>query len=120
MNQEISAAAAAMGSIKSDKKTAAARKNGKKGGRPIKWTLSPTCPQAHTPSGQWIAIVPREVADDQRSYDGKTFPILLIRPYGKRSPGDSETPRRARGKLRGDLYGLHTPGTGDMVVSIIG
>ena len=113
-------AAQALRSIPSAIRTDASRSNGAKGGRPAKWTLTADGPQANTPSEQWIAIVPREVADDQVGHDGATFPILLIRPYGKWSFGDSKLPRKARGKLRGDLYGLHTPGTGDMVVAIVG
>ena len=72
-------------------------------------------PQAHTAKGGQIAIVPDEVYEDQHGYDGKTFPVILIPSYG--SFGKQ---RRGRAKLRGDLYGLHTGGTGDMTVSVCG
>lgn len=55
--------------------------------------------------GQTRVTVPDQVAEDQRGYDGMTFPA--IKPNGL----------KIRVRLRGDLYGLHTPGTGDMVVT---
>ena len=59
--------------------------------------------QAHY--GDWVVTVPDQVADDQKSYDGVAFPARR---------GDNATVRVV---LRGDLYGLHTGGTGDMVVT---
>jgi hypothetical protein len=43
---KVSEAAALMGSIRSPKKTAAARANGKRGGRPRKTSPAPTPPTA--------------------------------------------------------------------------
>ena len=50
------------------------------------------------------AIIPDQVAGDQKAYDGKTFPAL-VNGY------------KVRVMLRGDLYGLHTTGTGDATVT---
>ena len=60
---------------------------------------------ARTVSGDFVTV-PDQVEEDQREFDGRTFPV-------ERSDG-----RMARATLRGDLYGLDTPGTGDMVVSM--
>ena len=60
---------------------------------------------ARTLSGV-IVIIPDQVADDQRGHDSLTFPALRLNG------------QRVRVKLRGDLYGLWTPGTGDPVVTI--
>jgi hypothetical protein len=54
-----------------------------------------------------LVEVPDEVADDQQAYDGMTFPV---RRNGRRT---------GRAMLRGDLYGLNTSGTGDMVVCMV-
>lgn len=54
--------------------------------------------------GQRQVVVPDQVASDQYAYDQRTFPAILA---GK----------KIRVRLRGDLYGLDTPGTGDMVVT---
>jgi hypothetical protein len=51
------------------------------------------------------AIVPDQVADNQRDYDGKTFPAI-----------NKQTGRKIRVRLIGDYYGLYSPGTGDMIV----
>lgn len=51
--------------------------------------------------------IPDQVSADQKKYDGKTFPAKLA-SYG--------AARIIRVKLRGDWYGLHTSGTGDMIV----
>jgi hypothetical protein len=59
-------------------------------------------------SGGRRAVIPHEIANNQRGYDGKTFKALL--PNGK----------WMRVKLVGDDYGLNTPGTGDMVVRPLG
>lgn len=77
----------------------------------MKYTLRVNGPQAHTVRGRYIAIVPDEVAENQKAFDGKSFPVLL---FGKRGLGL----HRARATLRGELYGLHTPGVGDMIVAI--
>jgi len=64
------------------------------------------CYEAHlgvTGDGRQTCIVPDQVADDQKSYDGQTFPAIF---QGK----------KIRVKLIGDDYGLHTSGTGDMIV----
>lgn len=50
-------------------------------------------------------VVPDQVAADQKKYDGETIPVYL----------DGSI---VAATLRGDLYGLHTAGTGDMIVSI--
>lgn len=55
-------------------------------------------------TGDRKAVVPMEIADSQKEYDGKTFKALL--PDGT----------WMRVKLIGDDYGLHTGGTGDMFV----
>lgn len=54
-----------------------------------------------------VVVIPDQVADDQKGYDGKTFPVL-------RRDG-----RKARAMLMGDEYGLRTPGVGDPVVKIV-
>ena len=59
-------------------------------------------------SGNRIAVIPQEIAKNQDLYDGKTFKALL--PDGS----------WMRVKLVGDDYGLHTPGTGDMIVRPLG
>jgi len=102
-SKKLSAAAAALGSIKSDKKTAAARENGKKGGRPKKYTYAGSAAHLGT-TGNRICIVPEKVAENQKAFDGKTFPALL--PDG----------RRMRVKLIGDDYDLWGAGTGDIIV----
>jgi hypothetical protein len=75
-----------------------------------KYTLTRDGAQAHTVTGGRV-VVPDEVALDQEAFDGATFPVLRLHING--------VPRKCRARLRGDLYGLHTPGTGDMVVSIV-
>ena len=60
---------------------------------------------AHTLSGSEVTI-PDQVADDQKGYDGETF--IVIRENGS----------RARARLMGAEYGLHTSGTGDVVVKM--
>ena len=73
-----------------------------------RYTLSKS--YAHT-TGNGTVIVPDEVANDQEAYDGKTFPALKLHNCGE--------PTKCRARLRGELYGLHTSGTGDMVVQIV-
>lgn len=76
-----------------------------------KYTLTKSGSQAHTISGGRV-IVPDEVAADQKCYDGKTFPALRVNQFGR-------VGAKCRARLMGDAYGLHTSGTGDMIVSIV-
>lgn len=62
---------------------------------------------ARTVNGALVKI-PYQVFADQKAFDGETFPVL-------RASND----KPARAKLRGDLYGLHTAGTGEPIVSIV-
>ena len=62
---------------------------------------------ARTVSGVLVKI-PYEVFADQKGFDGKSFPVM------RASNG-----KPARAKLRGDLYGLHTSGTGEPIVAIV-
>jgi hypothetical protein len=59
-------------------------------------------------SGNMTCIIPDQVADDQKGYDGKTFPAIILRGYN--------SGQKIRVRLNGDDYGLHTSGTGDVVV----
>lgn len=52
-------------------------------------------------------FVPDQVFEDQHAYDNRDFPIM----YQDGTMG--------RAILRGELYGLWTTGTGDMVVELI-
>lgn len=67
---------------------------------------------AHRVRGM-MAMVPDTVVNDQKCWDEsrKSFPAIPCDPLGR----PCGAPFRA--VLRGDLYGLHTTGTGDMVVS---
>lgn len=58
--------------------------------------------------GSRIVTIPDQVAADQRHYDGQTFPALTA------------SGTRVRVRLRGELYGLGTSGTGDPVVTAPG
>lgn len=70
-------------------------------------------------AGRETCIVPEEVAADQEAFDGRTFPVLVwwaperVDAYGNRVDA---TYRVRRVRLVGDDYGLHTSGTGDMIV----
>jgi len=64
-------------------------------------------------TGDRVCVIPDQVADNQEEYDGKTFVALL--PAGYRGTG-AATARKMRVRLVGDDYGLHTTGTGDVVV----
>ena len=55
-------------------------------------------------TGSRTCVVSSEFAEDQKGNDGKTT-IALLRDG-----------RRMRVRLVGDDYGLHTGGTGDMIV----
>ena len=61
---------------------------------------------AHNMTRTGFVTVPDQVADNQKEFDGETFPVI-------KSNGT-----RGRARLMGDEYGLWTSGTGDMVVSI--
>lgn len=76
-----------------------------------KYTLTDSGSQAHTMSGGRV-IVPDEVAADQNEYNGKTFPVLRVDQFGR-------VGGKCRARLMGDAYGLHTSGTGDMIVKIV-
>ena len=65
--------------------------------------------QAHLGvTGQRTCIIPDQVADDQKAYDGKTFPAIISRGYDRG--------KKIRVRLNGDDYDLHGSGTGDTVV----
>lgn len=74
----------------------------------MKYTFTQPYFAAHNLSGTATVYLPDEVAENQKDFDGKTFPI--IKASGK----------RGRGKLMGDAYGLHTSGTGDAIVKVVG
>lgn len=61
---------------------------------------------AHTFGRNALVIVPDQVAADQKRFDGRRFPVLRL------------DGTKTRATLRGEEYGLHTSGTGDMVVSL--
>lgn len=70
--------------------------------------------QAHLGlTGDRICVVPDEVALNQMEWDGRTF--IAIVPAGWRGTGTRQA-RKMRVRLVGTDYGLHTTGTGDMVV----
>ena len=81
----------------------------------MKYTLTTNSPLAISASGTYHVAIPNEVAADQKAFDGRTFPAIMLPRYGHCNPKE---PRKVRARLRGDLYGLHTAGTGDMVVSL--
>ncbi len=54
-------------------------------------------------TGRKTRIIPEEVAENQKAFDRHTFPAILC--------GE-----KIRVKLIGDDYGLHTSGTGDVIV----
>lgn len=64
-------------------------------------------------SGDRVCVVPDAVAADQKAWDGRTFPAIV--PAGWRGTGTDKS-RKMRVKLVGDDYGLHTTGTGDIIV----
>ncbi len=51
-----------------------------------------------------VIVIPDQVAEAQREYDGKAFPAI-----------DSTRRKMIRVRLYGEAYGLHTSGTGDPV-----
>lgn len=72
----------------------------------------------NNPAGNQSVIIPDMVATHQKDFDGKTF--FALKPadgtYHYGSPYLINGCYRIRVKLRGDWYGLHTSGTGDMIV----
>ncbi len=62
-----------------------------------------------------FALVPERVSADQKHWDTcrKPFSAVPCDALGKPIPGA----KAVMMVLRGDLYGLHTTGTGDMVVA---
>jgi hypothetical protein len=67
--------------------------------------------------GDRVCTIPDQVASNQEEYEGKTF--VTIVPAGYRGTGTA-TARKMRVRLVGDDYGLHTSGTGDVVVRPVG
>ena len=65
---------------------------------------------AMTTDGERV-IVPDQVANNQHDYDGKVFRVMYHL--------SGETFLKLKSRLRGDLYGLDTPGVGDMIVELI-
>lgn len=83
----------------------------------MRYTLTPQSAAAHSMHHDLEVLVPDEVAANQKDYDGKTFPILKpASPYSRCGPPY----KRGRGMLMGDEYGLHTTGTGDMIIKVVG
>lgn len=60
---------------------------------------------AHTTTGKLVTL-PDHVAENQIGYDGQE---IVVNQSGK----------KRKAILRGDLYGLDTPGTGDPIVELI-
>jgi hypothetical protein len=61
--------------------------------------------RAHTTAGAVVRL-PDQIAVDQASYDGQSIPVRTMDGVD------------ATAILRGDLYGLGTPGTGDPIVEL--
>jgi len=78
----------------------------------MKYTLTTKSYLASSVSERYEVAIPNEVAADQHAFDGRTFPALA------RPRHSNATWRKVRATLRGDLYGLHTAGTGDAIVSL--
>ena len=72
-----------------------------------KYTFNKRC-EARSVNG-FALLIPDQVFQNQHHYweCQRTFPVI-----GKYSGS------KMRGKLRGDLYGLDSPGTGDVIVAI--
>lgn len=62
---------------------------------------------AHSTLGGTVTI-PDEVYEDQKGFDGQTIEVVDF--WG----------HREKAILRGDLYDLHAPGTGDPIIELIG
>lgn len=62
---------------------------------------------AHRSDDKPYVFVPDQVYESQSEYDGKEFPIIF------------RNGTTGRAILRGELYGLNTPGTGDITVEVI-
>jgi len=70
--------------------------------------------QAHTTDGAIVSL-PDEVFENQKTYavmDPEDYSIEEIEVRDRQG-------NRLRALLRGDLYGLGTPGTGDPIVELI-
>lgn len=76
------------------------------------YSLNINGPRAHSTDEGWEVIIPEEVYEDQSEFDGSVFPIMYRERFTTKW-------KDGNGKLRGDLYGLHTSGTGDPVVEFI-
>ncbi len=66
-----------------------------------------------------LLYIPDQVYENQKDYDGKTFPVVIDNTNSPYTIWDTALTRRARARLMGDLYGLHTTGTGVPVVKIV-
>jgi len=95
-------AAAALGAIKSPKKAASSRENGKKGGRP-KYTYDSMTRVALGVKYSTRCLIPDQVAKNPEKFDGKTFPA---RCHGE----------WIRVKLVGEDFGLGTGAQGEINV----
>ena len=100
--EKTSQAAAILGSIKSDKKAASSRENGKKGGRP-KYTYDSMTRVALGVKYSTRCLIPDQVAKNPEKFDGKTFPA---RCHGE----------WIRVKLVGEDFGLGTGAQGEINV----
>ena len=92
----------ALGSIKSPKKAASSRENGKKGGRP-KYTYDSMTRVALGVKYSTRCLIPDQVAKNPEKFDGKTFPA---RCHGE----------WIRVKLVGEDFGLGTGAQGEINV----
>lgn len=75
---------------------------------------------AHLKTGKKCVILPDIVANDQKHWDATRKPFFAILCDITGKPLEMRRGRH-QGRtvvLRGDLYGLHTTGTGDPVVSV--
>ena len=68
---------------------------------------------AHRANGAF-ALIPNAVADDQKGFDASRKSFL---PIPADNCGRPTGAKPFRAILRGDLYGLHTTGTGDLTIS---
>ncbi len=65
--------------------------------------------------GEGYAIVPDQVAEDQKGHDGKRFPAYRCDMCGRLTQGN----KPVLVELDGESYGLHTGGVGDMRVKLV-
>jgi hypothetical protein len=61
-----------------------------------------------TDGEEFRVLIPNLVAEDQKSWDGKRFEAIDARDY-----------EIVKVELDGKLYGLHTTGTGDIIVRLV-